>query len=419
MKIYTLLTFFLILISPAYAKKHYIFLIHGVGNNSSVFDDFEFILKRRLERVSQKQDFVFDRFQYRTGDDQLDSFDFALSFSKHLTDFFDKNELGLNDELSIVGYSQGGLVGLNWIYSTYKEKEGFSNKFLLNHIDSFITLGTPFWGTEIVRFPIIFNRATKRSFDLPVGEKEIRDMRFGSELIRNYLKIFSGADEKFIHFLQNKVRVLNIVGQSYFGGILAGKDWELGSDTTVPVVSAHPNFYYLKEGKRTKKIEIGNYFLAKAAHISIPFEDGLLDFPEACLFERSCHHEAVSPIFFHLLKIGGLLPRIYSFRKREERSFVLGISLKVDSLEGKISEDDFHFIFLPDRSDQIDINKSPILFRNDKGRDFQFYFSGKFRKKEISEAGIKIYMRSLKIPIQKLFVTKIERGYFSFIEGKL
>lgn len=425
----------LFFITKAMAADHHVFLIHGVGSDSAAFVNTEKVLLEKLNKADDQTDFKIVTFDYPTGSDEHTTYDFAKLFATFTNDYFVQNKMGPQDKFSVLGYSQGGLVALNWMLHSFLHEKGFSKLSLLEKMDSYITLATPFWGTNIVRFPIVFDYVTNDRFRLPVGEKEIRDMRYGSFMIDKFLNVFTNDEHPFKKFLKNKVRVLNIVGWSTWVPGLATGSRRVSSDTTVPVASAHLNFHYSKSSGHNKIVpleymqekSVSPFVLAKAAHVTLPFTYGIANFPTKCIDEQ-CGHPAVSYVLDHLL--GKEIKQKNSKVVTNNKSFVinmrLNISLLEDKKQGEFKKNDFSFIFLNSQGGvlakkKIKIYKKQFYYRRTLQQDnefvrYDFYFVGKINDKQMNKKNLRIIVSTNRNVNAKILEIMVQKNYFSIVD---
>ena len=283
---------FLFLTSFAFAQcetKNHIFLIHGIGGSKDTFGE--------LEKILNKQDacYVARSFEYATGS-ELTPKEFAKDFHHYVS----KLSIPVHDKISLIMHSQGGLVGSLWLANLLQEKSA-----VLNQVDAFITLSTPFWGASTAHVgKRLFYSLPERIDTNPVspfGRNELNEMSFGSATIHEmsqYLeKIFSNVPH---------IRPLAIAGMKRVFGPLIGED-----DLIVPTYSMRPNRIYLQDNLSLVKELVRSpassfmireeipFLIVPADHIRLT-QAGVADIPKDCVKDVNCGHPSLKPILQQL-----------------------------------------------------------------------------------------------------------------------
>lgn len=223
---------------------HYVVTIHGIGANKQIFGQLEQALE-----LYRNSDFKISyiAFEYQTGNDQLTTFDFSESLDLFLRKFFSSKKLLLDDKISIVSHSQGGLIAILWLYQAFKDKSP-----LLPFINSVTTLATPFWGSKIAELGSdVYKmwRKTGKNFFLPTGQKEMSEMTFVSDTTIFIRHLFFAQEfQDFANFLKSTI-YFNCIGA--YAKSLGNLNYIFGeagiqeSDSAVSIPSARADFYYL------------------------------------------------------------------------------------------------------------------------------------------------------------------------------
>lgn len=307
-------------------SKHYVFLVHGIAAGPSTFGQMKDTLAREAKTLDPHTDWQFISFSYETGNYNKD----VMIFAQELSDFVAKqfqNTGGLNpeDKFSLVMHSQGGLIGFNFLLKSFMNDAKFHPE-LQNHLDAFITLGTPYWGAKIAIFanrmlPILSYLRIPLSEKF--GEEELRDMEltsdFGAQMRESLIDpFFQNALSK----MKSQGRFLVFSGVTERLNLLApfvsGKN-RYEDDTAVPIPSSRLDFIYYRDSsdmhnavvdasefKETNMVEKDNYIVVNAFHAS-PFPQkknfsGIAKVPERCLniSYRDCDHPTYPILVQHL-----------------------------------------------------------------------------------------------------------------------
>lgn len=198
---------------------HLIVTVHGIGGNDKTFGKFSEIAKVHLSQINPTYNYQFINVKYSTGIDEKGTYDFAQQLGGKIDEFF-KTVGGIKEKdiISLVAHSQGGLVSSIWYFqSLITNPEAGSDPALskftkyATHMDSFITLGTPFWGSKMAATAQIKGLnyvAGKTSF----GEKELQEMAFSSNTIFKFRRRAIGLDKMDPKAIPYKLRTLGIAG---------------------------------------------------------------------------------------------------------------------------------------------------------------------------------------------------------------
>ncbi len=310
------LVFFPVL-SWACESRNHIFLIHGIGGNRTTFGHMEKYLN------DFDQCFNTTSFEYDTGNSFLSTYDFAKSFHDHVDAKIKSGVISVDDKISLIMHSQGGIVGNIWLNMIRQ-----TDMVLFSQVDSFITLSTPHWGADMA------NLGRKLFFTLPeawenpispIGRIELNEMSFGSGTIRD-LSWF--LPETFSH---QTIRPLAVAGYHKGGTAIIGE-----GDVVVPVYSSRADHYRasLDISVRDplpiiefKKHETAPFAVVAADHIQMDLP-GIASLPKKCIKNSECNHPAIKTITNHLTgrSIASTVPELKNYRIQ---IFVTGQSSKV------------------------------------------------------------------------------------------
>ena len=81
-------------------------------------------------------------------DNEKTPYDFAKDVTAIIKKTTESNHFKDEDKISLIMHSQGGLIGSIWMFQSLMSTEGYGSPEEIEHLDSFITLGSPFWGAK-------------------------------------------------------------------------------------------------------------------------------------------------------------------------------------------------------------------------------------------------------------------------------
>lgn len=351
-------------LKAAQNERHLIVLVHGVASSASSFSAMPEALKMQLLVEAPNVDWEILRFRYETGRNDRTLFDFSLDLAKFINAYLKKpSAIPLeHTKVSLIMHSQGGFIGMRMLSEMYKNNPKYFPE-IKDHIDAFITLGTPFWGSKIA----LFASRLKPIFDylnLPLhdrfGAQELKDMEVASDysaMFRKEMIDFQG--EHFSESFKFNSRALIIAGITENLDILApigsGK-YRFEDDMAVPLVSAHLDFYYyvangadnqdvkVRDFELSKIVDEDDYLIVNAMHVSpLPDSERFKDIssvPKRCVNipYEDCDHPIFKPIMNHLLN----RPQDPYF-KRDLTSF--GVDIKLNFKNKKVNQNDIELKF--------------------------------------------------------------------------
>jgi len=303
-------------------SRHVVFLIHGIGASAKQFKTTETVLKDVMPSLDPAFSYEFVRFEYETGDDQRTTLDFAKDLGTAMAAHFSRSTpIVLGDKISLVMHSQGGVVGLLWLWNAFGATPEFHPE-LAPHVDGFITLGTPFWGAKIATFShMLKDWATRFHLPFPfaLGAKELREMSFGSETIFAIRLAASRPEfQEALLRIRHQIRPLSIGG--IVGKLRPLAPFALGAteyedDTAVPLPSSRFDFIFATANQpyidgETLRFEefqetgLANLQVVNAVHLSLTPElrhfPGIAQLPKRCARDTNCDHPTFSHIVNHL-----------------------------------------------------------------------------------------------------------------------
>src|SRR5262249_2239655 len=144
------------------------------------------------ERLDPSKQWEIVNFKYDTNSPTLSTEVFAKQLGESIDKYF-KVSGPINhdeDKISFVVHSQGGMVAFLWtMYALSGDPEVHAEYF--DCLDSFITLGSPFWGSNLATIADDYHKSNPNQ-ELP-GGWQLHELDFGSDTI-----------VKLRHFLMNK-----------------------------------------------------------------------------------------------------------------------------------------------------------------------------------------------------------------------
>lgn len=328
-------------------KKHIVFLVHGISADGNSFHAMKPALEEEARNHGQNEKWLFYYFNYQTGNYGKT----VPVFAKELGEFINKtfaDNGGLNpeDKFSLVMHSQGGLVGLRLVMNSFMGQKGFQPQ-LASHLDAFITLSTPYWGSKLAVFgsrmaPIL--EWLRIPFPSKLGIKELEDMELASDYSAwTRQTLTSPENEDALKEFKEQSRILVISAITERLNILApistGKN-RFEDDTAVPLPSSRLDFIYYQDKesrpdtvssndfKTTDILGTENFVVVNAFHASPVPENikfpGVAQVPKRCLGipYRDCTHPTYKIVAAKLFD----LPSESVF-KRDLTSFAVDLKL--------------------------------------------------------------------------------------------
>jgi len=369
--------------------KHVIFLIHGIGGDKTHFGYMSKALSKILNKKDPDTKYIVRSIEYDTGNNIKTPYEFAHDIDLVIKRTTASGKFKEEDKISLIMHSQGGLIGSIWIFQSLLSTPGYSTPETIEHLDSFITLGSPFWGAKTAQWGSEIKNLTDQlgiEVPLPFGKKELEQLSFGSDTIFDFrMAMIDPQYKQHIDYLRDHVRFLNIVGVADLlnplGIFVSGTD-KYEDDGAVPLSSARFNFLYsqsidedYEENDRlkmdhVKEIAMAPYVIVNAMHRS-PLPElnnfaGIAQIPKKCINESECTHPTFPYLWNHILgkKIEQLDDSLGDFK-----TFLLDLNVRVDSQKTYSCEDLKVEIT---KLDGTPINKSNI----DMSKFYEFYSQG-------------------------------------------
>jgi len=371
--------------------RHIIFLIHGISGDRTHFGCASQALTKVLAQKDPSRIYVVKNIEYETGNDVKTAYDFAQDIAAVINAVADAPDFGPEDKVSLIMHSQGGLIGSVWMFQSLMGQEGFSSPRVLEHLDSFITLGTPFWGAKTAKWGSEVKALVDRlGIDVPLlfGKQELDQMAFGSDLIFELrMAMIDPQYRHHIQYLMDRVKFLNVVGVADLLnplGIIVCGTRQYEDDGAVPLASARFDFLYTQslmtdyaDGEtlrldRVQEVMAAPYVVVNAMHRS-PLPElenfpGISQIPQRCLTEIHAH-----PVFPYLWRvILGEPVEQMDASLGDFKTFLLDLNVRV--IAGReVSCDDLTVDF-------FNRDGSPLASSNiEIGKFFEFYARGSRR----------------------------------------
>lgn len=370
------------LASDEVKPRHIIFLVHGIAASDTTFGSMSEALLKHLS-ANQEYETVIKKFIYETHSNSTDTAQFAKDLGNTINQYFLENgEINPQDKISLVAHSQGGIVSLLWLFKATMGEEIYYPKYLA-HIDSYITLGTPFWGAKIAVFGDTIKKMGEKFKDdfIPYyGDQQLEDMSFGSSVIFNFRKnAISPSIQEMLEKIKEHVRPIN------FGGAASALRFltpfavgvrEYEDDSAVPLPSSRYDFIYASSLKKNyeanetlpasefSETHFAPYYVVDALHVStlptVPIFSALADIPKTCIENANCNHPTFKYVLAHLSH-KDLVPD--EKRLSKMTSYILDLSIKLSD------------------GDLLDASKIKIELSSDdrdlkKGGPMEFYSNG-------------------------------------------
>lgn len=132
-------------------SRHIVLTIGGLRSNEVSFGVFHELIAEHLEAIDPNYRVIPEMFLFDIHDFQFDSAKkLPPQINEKLRSIFEKNggDPRPKDRISIVTYSMGGNIGATWLNSIINSPSSESSPNYLEHLDNFIALGAPFWGSK-------------------------------------------------------------------------------------------------------------------------------------------------------------------------------------------------------------------------------------------------------------------------------
>lgn len=395
-------------------------------------------LARESHGFDQHTDWQFTSFAYETGSKTKDVIDFSIELGDFIDNKFKANGgLFPEDKFSLIMHSQGGLIGLNLILNSFKNDPHYHPE-LKNHLDAFITLGTPYWGAKIAIFAnrmMPFLSYLKIPLSNKFGTEELKDMELASDFSAFMREeLISPNNRGVIKEIKEQARFLIFSGVTerlnFLAPLASGKG-RYEDDTAVPIPSSRLDFFYYADSenhhtevsadefKQTGMVDPDNYVVVNAFHSS-PFPQkasmpGIAKLPDRCanISYLDCDHPTYPLLVQHLFKI----ERSPAF-VRDLTSFAIDLKLKFHGLPVDKKRMSISFKAM---TAGLKIGKDVELYNNvnrwTENGDYRMYHTGTIDSKRTSSTLGKIEMT---IKVQgfkdRVVVVPVKTALSTFVE---
>ncbi len=387
--------------TPACEVKKHIFLIHGIGGGIGTFGSME----KYLNKIDDC--FLTTSFKYDTGNSKLSTYDFAVSFHDFVMARVNDGRISLQDKISLVMHSQGGIIGNIWL--NYLKK---SDMILFSQVDAFITLSTPHWGADMAKLgkSIFYTLPPGMSNPIsPFGRIELNEMSYGSATIR---EIFWTHEQLFSN---RHLRPLALAGSK------AGLNLQAESDVVVPIYSSRADHYSglseLSLSVKDDEISADAFVKTKstplvvvpATHIGMGKMPGIASIPSSCLTSDSCGHPSIASITQHLKgrNVASVVPDLKKFR----------ISLYLNNhSEQKIADKDVRLFLIKSENSRITTFRTAFRGKAHFDEGTAFTLEGNTSKKGTVKVILQV---KIKNKISRYIEVPAEGGYTSVLNLNL
>lgn len=429
--------------------KHIIFLIHGINGNKTHFGHMVKALRRLLNERDPDTRYIIKNVEYDTGNDEKVPYDFARDLASVINENTRSIFFKETDKFSLIMHSQGGLIGSIWLFQSMLDNPDYSSRESVGHLDAFITLGTPFWGAKVAQWGYELKVLAKRlriKIPLSVGEQELFQMSFGSDMIYDFRQaILDSQYASIIDQLKKKVRFLNIVGVADILnpiGIFVSGVGQYEDDGAVPLASARFNFLAMQSIKndyvandrvcmdQMQEVNLAPYVVVNAMHRSPAPEKenffGIAQIPKKCIEDEFYGHPTYQYIWKHLL--GSSVEQLDT-RLGDFKTFLLDVNIRVQGVEPGRCED-IHIKLTqlngkPLSESNIEVSKAVELYSKGQRQSvehpnqFRYYFTGHIRKKlENRREGVLLHVSKKGCRSRRIEV-ELKSTYSSFVDINL
>lgn len=322
--------------------KNYIITMHGLSGAPQSFEALLPALEEHLSQVNPNYDYVGKDFKYSSGVKDAEIERFVNEFENYLIK--EIPVLNEGDKISLVGHSQGALVGHIWYLKTMDGVD-LRQKAYLERINGFVTLGAPFWGsrtTYLLKKFIPIDQLQNFLFEkFGYGDQEVEDITAASEKIYDYFSKMVSKNYVNIYYDPRMLNVVAVVPETkgeelpkgFFLNVIndlkkkvvkifdyrlnVGIRWE--SDQAVNVASGRLGFYYYSDtinkyvhGKTKPDLMMTDFDYSRyfKTDPKVVYVEGvhakasgypayaIASIPEACIEPAKCKH----PTYIHILK---------------------------------------------------------------------------------------------------------------------
>lgn len=322
-------------------------------------------------------------FEYETGSPTQDTYNFAKNLGKHMHAYFKAKPLQEGDKISFVMHSQGGLVGLIWMFKAFAEADPEYYPQYAKYLTSFITLGTPYWGAKIATFASGLGKGGAPLMRaLHFGDVELKEMNFGSGTIHRFRQHAIAPEfQAKISKIRSQVRTLNVGGAfssfKFLNAFASGAS-EYEDDTAVPIPSSR--FDFINE---TRDVSFAPFLILDAIHLSPRPEkiSSLTQIPKDCIKNIDCNNPSFKLVLDHILNIPIQDKTLQDSEKilKKMTAFLLDINIKV-SADNKLQPSEIKITFKKDPTVKIGnplelFSRGGIRLTNEKNI-FRYYYFG-------------------------------------------
>lgn len=427
------IVFFLFSLESFASNKHFVFFVHGIAGRPENFGALEEILREQHQSVADDSQLIIEKFQYQTQNDIIEVNEISLQLTAFIADKVRASGgLKTNDKISFIAHSQGGLITTRYLLRSAMGDVRYHKKYL-EHFDSFITLGTPFWGSKIA---ILGSKvkALARFLGLDIltyfGTKQLTQMEVTSPTIDElrYLLLEPFA-QTLMENLQEKIKFVHFAGVpeplKFLRPFVTGRN-QFEDDTAVPLPSTHLDFiYYVEDDGHQNKAEINvedfyatrfsgeeNFYPVNAFHTKIIKDSlkvhGIASFPKGCLGIKYiyCAHPVVAPLVESLFDL-----RPSRRPRTDYTSFAFDLRLRFKE-KASASMLKKMKIKIKSNDDQTKIGKPGELYKRvrrfDEEGNYYLYHTGFIQNpdRESGEVSLAITLpgyseKTVKIPVKK------------------
>lgn len=422
-------------------SRHFIFFVHGIAGKPDNFGSLKEILLDQKKYFDIDEDIVIEKFQYNTGDNQLDVNKISLQLSEYVQDKIQPyGKLRAQDKVSFIVHSQGGLITTRLLLRSAMNDTRYHPELLKNYY-SMVTLGTPFWGSKIAIAGSKV-KALARMLGLDIltffGNAQLDDLQVTSpavdELRALLLEPFA---QVLMEKLQEQIHFVHVAGMpealKWLRPFVTGKN-QFEDDTAVPLPSTQLDFSYYVENSDHKNKDIiypedfyetkftreDNFYPVSAFHTSIIKESvkihGIAYFPKKCLGYKYvyCPHPALAPVVETLFAL-----RKSRAPRTDYTSFAFDLRLRFNGRILTEKEQKKLKIVLRPLLASTKIGKPGELFKRvrrwDKNGEYRLYHTGFIKQIDSQEGLVEMRItlpgyngKSIQIPVKKGRTTHLD-----------
>lgn len=435
------LFFLFINIHAAFAnEKHFIFFVHGIAGKPENFGHLEEILQEQKTYMSHEAELIVEKFKYETQNNNINVNEISLQLASFIDEKITKyGGIGVGDKISFIVHSQGGLITTRYLIRSSMGDVRFHKKYF-NHFHSFVTLGTPFWGSKIAILGSKLKVLAKLlgiDFLNYFGSTQLSQLEVTSPAVDELrLLLLEPFAQALMQQLNERIQFMHFAGipepLKFLKPFVTGKN-QFEDDTAVPLPSTQLDFHYYVENSDYKNKSVinkedfykttfaqeENFYPVNAFHSKIIRDSlkihGISYFPKGCLGIKYtyCPHPVLAPMVETLFGL-----RKSRRARTDYTSFAFDLRLRFQGSPKKSFTEKVKVKIKP-LSRDVKIGKPNEIFKRvrrfDETGNYYLYHTGFIRNPDSESAEILIEISLSGYEPKSVFVP-VEKGRTTFLD---